>query len=526
LAKLNKQTESAVNEFDQALEGNSLTKDAWKRLKKNKMAVISIFIVAIYAFLSIFASILPIYSYRQIILDHQHLRPSLTKTAGELMVEKMLKEFYFSAYRDGRIEITPEQQAKVDEMSPNQKWDFFYEIGTREDIPLTAAEQRKFDNMLDDIATELQFDIKQIEYTSAEGSVTAIEDLSVDELTRIYSEVIGYLTVEQINDAGDHEIRQQLTNEVKVANQGVPEEEMNRLIEQAFSELSEKDERQMRVNNLVSKIRGEVEYLAEDQLSVIAETGEQEFPLTTTLDINDEITATVKASKLHDRRYLLGTDYSGRDMLSRIIYGGQVSIAIGFIGTITSVLIGIVVGAFAGYLGGKVDYILMRIVDVIYGLPYMLLVIIMMAVFGRNILNLFFALAIVSWLTVARMVRGQIISLKNSEFVEAARSMGASTGRIIFRHLVPNSLSVIIVFSTLRIPAFIMMESFLSFLGLGVQAPYASWGALVGDAVEGMSLYPWRLFFPALAMTLFLFAMNFLGDGLRDAFDPQSKNQL
>jgi oligopeptide transport system permease protein len=213
-------------------------------------------------------------------------------------------------------------------------------------------------------------------------------------------------------------------------------------------------------------------------------------------------------------------------MLSRIIYGGQVSIAIGFIGTITSVLIGIVVGAFAGYLGGKVDYILMRIVDVIYGLPYMLLVIIMMAIFGRNILNLFFALAIVSWLTVARMVRGQIISLKNSEFVEAARSMGASTRRIIFRHLVPNSLSVIIVFSTLRIPAFIMMESFLSFLGLGVQAPYASWGALVGDAVEGMSLYPWRLFFPALAMTLFLFAMNFLGDGLRDAFDPQSKNQL
>jgi len=167
----------------------------------------------------------------------------------------------------------------------------------------------------------------------------------------------------------------------------------------------------------------------------------------------------------------------------------------------------------------------MRVVDVLYGLPYMLLVIILMAIFGRNILNLFFALAIISWLTVARVVRGQIISLKNAEFVEAAMSMGASTWRIVFKHLVPNSLGVIIVFSTLRVPAFIMLESFLSFLGLGISAPFASWGSLIGDSVEGMNLFPWRLLFPALAMSIFLFAMNFLGDGLRDAFDPQSKNQ-
>jgi len=156
----------------------------------------------------------------------------------------------------------------------------------------------------------------------------------------------------------------------------------------------------------------------------------------------------------------------------------------------------------------------------------MMLVIILMALFGRNILNLFFALAIVSWLTVARVVRGQIISLKNSEFVEAARSIGSSTGRIVFRHLVPNTLGVIVVFSTLSIPSFIMLESFLSFLGLGVQAPFASWGSLVSDGVEGMNLYPWRLFFPAIVMVVFLFAMNFLGDGLRDALDPKSKNKL
>jgi oligopeptide transport system permease protein len=233
-----------------------------------------------------------------------------------------------------------------------------------------------------------------------------------------------------------------------------------------------------------------------------------------------------KVVKVHDRRYILGTDSLGRDLLARIIYGGQVSIAIGVIGTITSVFIGIIIGALAGYLGGRVDYIITRIIDVMYGLPYMMLVIILMALFGRNILNLFFALAIVSWLTVARVVRGQIISLKNSEFVEAARSIGSSTGRIVFRHLVPNTLGVIVVFSTLSIPSFIMLESFLSFLGLGVQAPFASWGSLVSDGVEGMNLYPWRLFFPAIVMVVFLFAMNFLGDGLRDALDPKSKNKL
>jgi ABC-type dipeptide/oligopeptide/nickel transport systems, permease components len=196
------------------------------------------------------------------------------------------------------------------------------------------------------------------------------------------------------------------------------------------------------------------------------------------------------------------------------------------VGTITSVLIGILVGAIAGYKGGKVDYYLMRFVDIMYGLPYMLLVIICMAIFGRQIFNLFFALALVSWLTIARMVRGQIMSLKNQEYVEAARSMGASTFRIITKHMIPNSLSVIIVYSTIRIPAFIMQESFLSFLGLGVQAPLASWGSLIGNGVPSMTLYPWKLLAPSIVMCLFLFAMNFFGDGLRDAFDPQSKNQL
>lgn len=239
-----------------------------------------------------------------------------------------------------------------------------------------------------------------------------------------------------------------------------------------------------------------------------------------------EMEASVESDPIHSRVYILGTDNLGRDMLSRSIYGGRISILIGLVGTITAVLVGIVLGSVAGYVGGKVDNFIMRFVDILYGLPYMLIVIILMAVLGKSIINLFIAIALVSWLTLCRVVRGQIISLKNAEFVEAARSMGASPARIIFRHLTPNTLGVIIVFSTLMMPQFIMNESFLSFLGLGVSAPLASWGSLVSDGANLMELYPWQLLVPALEMTIFLFAMNFLGDGLRDALDPQSKNRM
>ncbi len=354
--------EPTVNELNQPLKGVSLWKDAWRRLKKNKMAIYGLVMVVFYAVLSLSASILPIYSYKRQVIEHQYLPPSITKTAGELLLER------------------------------------------EESMMLAMARKMGRDQLSDQEKDELQALRKKVE--------------------------------------------------------------------------------------------------------------------TATIKIDG------KTVKVHERRYIFGTDPLGRDILARIIYGGQVSIAIGLIGTLTSVLIGIFIGALAGYLGGRIDYIITRIIDVMYGLPYMMLVIILMALFGRNILNLFFALAIVSWLTVARVVRGQIISLKNAEFVEAARSAGASNFRIIFRHLVPNTLGIIVVFSTLRIPSFIMMESFLSFLGLGVQAPFASWGSLVSEGVEGMNLFPWRLFFPAIAMVIFLFSMNFLGDGLRDALDPQSKNKL
>ena len=347
-----KNTEQAVNEFNQVMKPVSLWDDAWKRLKKNKMALAGLYIVGIYIAVSLFAPLLPLYPYEQQFLDHIYLPPSF-KPAGVVMIAQ-----------------------------------------TKASLAKTMAKE------------------KRSEYTQQEKDMLAAMEQDV------------------------------------------------------------------------------------------------------------------KTNHIHQRHYILGTDSLGRDVLSRIIYGGRISIAIGLLGTITALIIGVILGAVAGYAGGWIDNALMRFVDIMYGLPYMLIVIIMMAILGRNIFILFIAIALVSWLTVARVVRGQIISLKNSEFVEAARSMGASPNRIIFRHLLPNTLGIIIVYSTLSLPSFIMSESFLSFLGLGVSAPLASWGSLVADGVKSMELYPWLLLVPAIIMTVFLFAMNFLGDGLRDSFDPQSKNKV
>jgi oligopeptide transport system permease protein len=350
----------AVNEFNQEVAPVSLWADAWRRLRKNRMALVGLWVVVIFTLITIAAPILPIYNYKSQEMTHINLPPSL-KSAGALAIEKVEKRI---------VEL--------------------------------------------------------------KGLVAAGR----------------------------------------------------------------------------SDLQGEVDKSSAELESVKAD---------------------VASNPASSRVYILGTDYLGRDMLARTIYGGRISMMVGIIGTITAVLIGIIIGAIAGYAGGRLDNFLMRFVDIMYGLPYMLIVIILMAMFHKDgassIVILFVAIALVSWLTIARVVRGQIISLKNAEFIEAARSMGAGPARIVFRHLIPNTLGVIIVFATLSLPSFIMSESFLSFLGLGVSAPDASWGTLVSEGVQGMELYGWRLLVPALAMTIFLFAMNFLGDGLRDALDPQSKNR-
>ena len=218
----------------------------------------------------------------------------------------------------------------------------------------------------------------------------------------------------------------------------------------------------------------------------------------------------------------LGTDTLGRDLLVRLLFGGRISLAVGLAATFVALTIGVVYGAVAGFFGGKLDALMMRSVDIMYSMPFPIFVILLMVLFGRNIILLFVAIGAVEWLTMARIVRGQVMSIKKMEFIEAARSLGLGRRRIIFRHILPNMLGPIIVYTTLTIPGVMLLEAFLSFLGLGVQPPMSSWGVLIKDGAEKMEEVPWLLVFPGTVFSLTLFSLNFLGDGLRDALDVRS----
>ncbi|MGP4724835.1 ABC transporter permease [Agrobacterium deltaense] len=248
-----------------------------------------------------------------------------------------------------------------------------------------------------------------------------------------------------------------------------------------------------------------------------------EFENTKVVATEDEGRTLKLKGDVNREYFFFGTDSNGRDMLARVMLGGQISIAVGVLASLVSLGIGVLYGATAGYIGGRVDNVMMRFVEILYSLPFVFLVVVLVVFFGRSFILIFLVIGAVEWLDMARIVRGQTLALKRREFVGAAQALGLSDWQIIRRHIIPNTIGPVVVFVTVVVPKVILLESFLSFLGLGVQAPLTSWGALISEGANNIQSAPWLLIFPAIFFVLTLFSLNFVGDGLRDALDPKDR---
>lgn len=246
-------------------------------------------------------------------------------------------------------------------------------------------------------------------------------------------------------------------------------------------------------------------------------------PMLSQFAYDDTDWAMMSAAPSMESGHYFGTDSSGRDLLVRVAIGGRISLMVGVAAALVAVVVGTLYGAMSGYLGGKVDSVMMRLLEILNSFPFMFFVILLVTFFGQNILLIFVAIGMVSWLDMARIVRGQTLGLKRKEFIEAALVCGVSTRNIVLRYIVPNVLGVVVVYASLLVPSMILFESFLSFLGLGTQEPLSSWGALLSDGANSMEVSPWLLLFPAGFLVVTLFCFNFIGDGLRDALDPKDR---
>ncbi|MBK5201466.1 MAG: ABC transporter permease, partial [Spirochaetaceae bacterium] len=377
-----KKVSALTNEFDQVVVGNSLTKDAWKRLRKNKMAVLGLVIVVVYALLAAFASFLPMYAYDQIILDHQNLAPSWNTSAGDLMMVDKQEALFFTAWKEGRLVLNDEQDAQIkswiNDSKTNKVWDMVFKQGVAQiasgNFTWNDSEQKAIDKLQNKIDTEIFVEVNSIKIDNKD-----ISKLGSSVLSKTYADLLSLDSTTAIMEQSTQEMRALVENTLDLTDEertALGETGIAKRVDTAIETMGTTTYQKKLSENIIGKIDAQILRNVTKEIKAQNKDGSVTFPLKESVNVNANVKATVTASLKNSRHYLLGTDYSGRDLLARIIYGGQISIMIGLIGTLFSVFIGIVLGALAGYLGGKVDYIIMRIVDVMYGLPYMLIVII------------------------------------------------------------------------------------------------------------------------------------------------------